>query len=248
MNYKLGLLPHTSRESDIALTSVYKAQTSLPGSFGVTGLPWGMLGNERFGDCYFASACHETMAQAYLAGREPHFSEANALTSYARYLGLNGLNELNERTDQGTDARAGAEYRRKTGVLDAGGAAHHIGAYTFINEPDYELVKSAVYDFGAACVCIEAPESIYKGFEEGVWDYVKGSKIVGGHAVSGVAVNSDGELVIVTWGGEVRLTEAFLEQYMQTTVVYISGSDLNGEGKTINGLDREALKKLLPSF
>lgn len=247
MAYQLGLLPHTPQKTDIGLSSVYTAQSSLPSSFGVTGLEWGMLGNERFGDCYWASAAHETMAQAHLSGRDPSFSEANTLTSYARYLGLKSLNELNEQTDQGTDAREGAQFRKQIGLLDANGAAHHIGAYTFIEKPDYEMVKSAVYDFEAVCVCIEAPESIYKGFEEGVWDYVKGSPIIGGHAIAGVAVEDD-ELVIITWGGEVKLTEAFLEQYMQTTVVYVSGSALHGEGKTIDGLDREALKKLLPSF
>lgn len=247
MTHKLGLRPHTPSERDIKLTSVYQAKTSLPSTFGATGLEWGMLGNDTFGDCYWASAAHEVMAEATQAGRNPQFETENVLESYAKYLKLKSVSDLNEETDQGTDAREGAAFRKENGVEDSHGHGHRIGAYTFVEERDYNLIKSAVYDFEGVTVCVELPESAEERFETGIWDYVKGSPIAGGHAIAGVNVKDD-ELYIVSWGKEVKMTEAFIEHYLQTVVVYVSGSTLNGEGKTVEGLDIEALRSSLASL
>lgn len=251
MAHKLGLKPHTPDERDIKLTEVYKTSSDLPSDFGATGLDWGMLGNDRFGDCYWASAAHEVMAEATQAGRKPVFNEQEVLTSYAEYLGLGSVAALNERTDQGTDAREGAKFRKKSGVKDVRGHGHRIGAYTFIEERDYQTILSAVHDFEGVTVCVELPESAEEAFaraEEGegeyVWDYERGSRILGGHAISGVAAK-DGKLVIVSWGQEVVMTEAFVENYLQCVVVYVSGSVLNGEGKSVTGLDLSALRSKL---
>lgn len=255
MTRLLGLKPHTPSDSDIALASVYQAQASLPSDFGAQGLDWQMLGNDQYGDCYWASAAHEVMAEAHLAGRSPVFATTQVLTSYSKYLGLKSLTELNEQTDQGTDARQGAAFRKEHGVEDANGHGHKIGAYTFIESPDYSLIKSAVYDFEGVTVCVELPESAEEAFRrsemnghgEIVWDYVPGSPIAGGHAIAGVNVKGS-DLYVVSWGQEVLMTEAFIEKYLQTVVVYVSGSTLNGEGKTVTGLNIEALRSALSSL
>lgn len=251
MAHKLGLLPHTPDERDIKLSTVYKARTTLPSNFGVTGLDWQMLGNDEFGDCYEASSAHEAMAEAHPNGRNPVFSKESVLGSYASYLGLSGVSALNERTDQGTDAREGAKFRQKSGIKDIHGVGHKIGAFVLDESKDYQTILSTVYDFGGVTVCVELPKSAEEAFnkaEEGsgeyIWDYVHGSQIAGGHAISGVSVKDD-QLVIVSWGHEVVMTEAFVEQYLQCVVVYVSGAMLNGEAKTPNGLDRPALRKKL---
>lgn len=247
MRLKLGLLPHTPDERDIKLTSVYKATASLPSEFGATGLEWGMLGNDKFGDCYWASAAHEVMAEASQAGRDPRFATNQVLGSYAEYLGLGSIADLNESTDAGTYPRAGAKFRKKVGVKDKNGHGHRIGAYTFIEEPNYDLIKSAIHDFEGVTVCVELPYSAEENFESGVWDYVAGSEIAGGHAIAGTAVRDD-KLIIVSWGQEVEVTEAFIDKYLQCVVVYVSGSVLDGEGKSINGLDISALKEKLAAI
>lgn len=247
MTHKLGLKPHIPDERDIKLLAVYSKQSSLPSNFGATGLQWGMLGNDTFGDCYWASAAHEVMAEAHLAGRNPVFDTEEVLSSYAEYLGLGSVHDLNEQTDEGTDAREGAKFRKQKGVKDTHGHGHHIGAYAFIEEPDYELIKSAVYDFEGVTVCVELPESAEERFNSGLWDYVKGSPVVGGHAIAGTCVK-EGALYIVSWAREIEITEAFLEKYLQCVVVYVSGSTLDGEGKTVTGLDVSALREKLAAF
>jgi hypothetical protein len=248
---KLGLLPHVPDERDIALASVYSPTRELPETFGSRGLDWGMLGNDEFGDCYWASAAHEVMAQAHGAGRSPVFSTEHVLDTYATYLGLYGHQALNESTDQGTDPTSGAKFRRKHGVVDARGdapgAAHRIGAYAFETEPDYQKLLGAIYDFGAITLCFELPRSAEERFESGVWDYVKGSPIEGGHAVAGVARAESGRIVLVSWGQEVEVTEGFLEHYLQVAMAYISGSALK-DGETPAGLDKPALLAALAAL
>lgn len=245
---KLGLLPHQPDERDIALSSVFAPPTELPETFGIRGLDWGMLGNDRFGDCYWASAAHEVMAEAAGAGRHPVFSDEQVLNSYAAYLGLYGGSALNAHNDRGTDARIGAKFRATRGVNDAHASPHRIGAYVFEEAPDYQKLLSAIYTFGAITFCFELPESAEERFETGVWDYVKDSPIAGGHAVAGVARAESGRIVIVSWGQEVEVTEAFIEKYLQVAMAYVSGSVLDGTGHTPEGLDRPALLAALKSL
>jgi hypothetical protein len=239
---KLGLLPHVPEDRDIQLASVYSTTTELPEIFGTRGLDWQMLGNDQWGDCYWASAAHEVMAEAHLAGREPQFSTEGVLSSYAAY---SGVARIVPAADRGTEPRAGAKYRKAKGIADAGGHGHRIGAYVFEERADYKALLSAIYTFGAITLCFELPESAERDFETGVWDYVKGSPILGGHAVAGVARAESGQLVAVSWGQEVEVTEAFVDRYLQVAMAYVSGSVLDGSGESPTGLDRDALRSAL---
>lgn len=249
---KLGLKKHVPDERDLKLASVYSPTRSLPETFGTRGLDWQMLGNDEFGDCYFASAAHEVMAQARLAGRSPAFADQGVLDTYAYFLGLYGAEALNEKTDVGTEPRAGAKFRRHHGVTDAKGTNHRIGAYVFEEEPDYEKLLVALYDFGAVTLCFELPQSADDVFlgQPGpkVWDYVPGSPILGGHAVAGVARAESGQIVAVSWGQEVEITPAFVQHYLQAALVYVSGSVLDGTGHAPDGLNKAALLEALQSL
>lgn len=242
---KRGLLELQPDERDIKLSSVYEAP-DYPQTFGTRGRNWGMLGNDKWGDCYWASAAHEVMAQAYTVGRLPNFDTGNVLDSYAVYLGLYGRQglEANPSKDQGTEPRAGAKARQRQGVNDARARGHRIGAYVFEN--DLSKLLPSLYTFRACTLCLELPQSAEEDFDSGVWDYKPGSPIVGGHAVAGVAAEK-GELIAVSWGQEVRLTNEFLQHYLQTAMFYVSGAVLDGSGKSPTGLDAAALRAALKS-
>jgi hypothetical protein len=243
---KLGLLPHVPQTSDVALSSVWTPPEA-PDNFGTLGLEWGMLGNDRFGDCYWASAAHEQIAQRAAVGAHPQFSEKTVLNAYATYLGTYGYQALEanpEALDRGTEPRAGAKYRRDNGIEDVTGRSHWIGAYAFESDP--EKVLSLTYALEAATLCFALPQSAEDAFdaEEPVWDVEPGSKIVGGHAVAAVGAK-DGKLVGVSWGKEVTITDAFLAKYLQTTVIYFSRATLDSTGKTPLGLDKSKLVQLV---
>lgn len=250
---KPGLLPLEPDERDIALSSVYtpSAFSSLPATFGARGLEWGMLGNEKYGDCYWASAAHEVMAEAHLAGRSPFFNEVGVLRTYAEYLGLSSWNpgsgypSIPPSLDQGTEPREGAKFRKHQGVRDAEGRAHRIGVYVFEETPDYERLLSAIWTFGAITLCFNLPQSAEEQFESGLWSVERNSPILGGHAVAGIARASGNYLVGVSGGKEILITEAFTSNYLQCAMIYISGSLLDDSGRTPAGLDKPALLKAL---
>jgi hypothetical protein len=241
MTRKLGLRDYVESDADLKVADFYASapveQVNVPSA------PFGMFGNDQFGDCYWASAANEVLAEAYQAGRAPQFDTESVLSSYAAYLGVEPT-QLRQH-DQGTDARKGAKWRAQYGVNDTNGHGHKIGAYAFITVPDPALIKSAVRDFEGVTVCVNLPESAERDLN--VWDYVAGSPILGGHAIAGVGVEYE-DLVVISWGHKIPVTDAFIEKYLQCVVCYISGSTLNDEGKTVRGLDKPGLRRALDNI
>lgn len=246
---KLGLRDHVPQPTDVQLSSVWSpaADSALPAAGGVRGLNWGMLGNDQYGDCYWASAAHEVMAEAHLAGRSPSFDTESVLASYADYLGVSPT-QL-EQHDQGTDAREGARFRREHGVFDVGRKGHHIGAYAFENDP--AKLPALISALEGCTVCVELTAACEQEFNvaeqedrDFEWDAAcLRSNVVGGHAISGVFYDERG-IGVVSWGREGIIAPEYLDRFMQTTVVYFSGSTLKG-GHTPQGLDRAKLLQIV---
>lgn len=244
---KLGLRDHVPQTTDVQLSDVWEAPLDSQSSGGVRGLDWQMFGNDRYGDCYWASAAHEVMAEAHLAGRTPQFSVDNVLASYAAYLGV-APTQL-EQYDRGTDAREGARFRREHGVQDATGHGHRIGAYAF--EYDYTKLPALISALEGCTVCVELTDSCEQEFQAAEQDgrdfewnaaCVSGN-VVGGHAISGVFWDQRG-VGVVSWGREGIISPEYLDKFMQTTVVYFSGSVLKG-GQSPRGLDKAKLLQLV---
>lgn len=252
MTYSLGLHDYKPSARDIRTEDFWAPTKAASPEYGVLGLDWGMLGNDLFGDCYWASAAHELMAQRNdVAGKAPVFSTESVLSTYCKYLGIQ-RDQLNAKTDQGTDPRKGAKIRTQFGIADdaewenhyeePGAGGHRIGAYAFIQEASYTKLLQAVEAFEAITLCIDCPQSAQENTK--VWDYVPGSPIDGGHAIAGVAIR-DGSLVVISWGFEIEVTPAFIAHYFQTAMVYLSGAELAKDGTTPAGVNRPALRKIL---
>lgn len=235
---KLGLNTYRPDERDIPLDAVYQPprlpEDPSASPFGVRGLDWGVLGNDEFGDCFWAAAAHETMTWAYLAGRRRNFVSGGVLRSYADYL---GVDEVTEANDEGTYPDSGARFRRKYGVLDGNGTPARAGAYAFITKPSDQLIRGALYDFGAVNLCVDFPASAWGA---DTWDYVEGAQIDGGHSVALTGVAETGNYVAVSWGREYEVTPAFIENYLQCVIVFFSASLLL-HGLAPDGLDKRSL-------
>lgn len=249
---KKGLRDFTPQPTDIAVGAVWTPQDT-PDTGGIRGLPWGMLGNDRWGDCYWASAAHEFMAIRSKSNHYPPFKTAGVLDAYGTYLGLYGQKglEANPAADRGTDAREGARYRRDRGVPDAGGHDHYIGAYAF--ETDPRQLPSLIDALGGVTVCVELTDECETAFgiaeeqgEEFIWDIGGDTNIAGGHAIAGTYWTPGG-IGVVSWGREGIITWDYLERYMQTTVVYFSRAMLADNGETPAGLDKAKLVELVKS-
>jgi hypothetical protein len=225
MTFRLGKKPARAGAVRLRLTSYTNAAAlpPLPARFGHDGNidpdAWGMLANDRYGDCVFAGAAHETMLLVGEAGGGVTFTDANVLADYAA---VTGFDPAKPDTDQGADVQEAAAYRRKTGIVDAHGDRHKIAAYLALEPGNLQHLFLASYLFGAVGIGLQLPASALLQTEQGLaWDVVAETTIAGGHYVPLVGRQVDG-LHVVSWGAIQRMTEAFLTQYCDEAVAYVS--------------------------
>lgn len=217
----------------------------LPRTFGhedlIAPTAWGMLGNDEVGCCVFSGAAHEHMLLTR-EGDVPDatFTTANVLSDYSA---VTGYNPNDPNTDQGTDMGVAAAYRRKTGIIDAKGRRHKIGAYLALEPGDQHELFLAVYLFGAAGIGIEVPSSAMDQFNKHkTWDVVTGSSIEGGHYIPLIAKRTN--LNVVTWGRLQPMTTRFLTKYNDESIAIVSEEILT-KGKSPEGFDRGGLMAAL---
>jgi hypothetical protein len=225
MTMKLGKKPARAGAVRLKLSSYTNAAAlpPLPACFGHDGNigadAWGMLANDRYGDCVFAGAAHETMLLVGEAGGIATFTDTNVLADYAA---VTGFDPAKPETDQGTDMQEAAAYRRNTGIVDAHGDRHKIAAYLALEPGNLQHLFLATYLFGAVGIGLQLPASALLQTAQGLaWDVVANATIDGGHYVPLVGRQADG-LHVVSWGAIQRMTEAFLKQYCDEAVAYVS--------------------------
>lgn len=250
MTYKLGKKPARAGAVTFALARYADAAAlpPLPATFGHDGLigrtGWRMLGNDRYGDCVWAGAAHETMMLAREAGNTVTFTDADVLGDYAA---ATGFDPNKPQTDQGTDLAAAADYRRKTGVRDATGKRHVIAAYLALEPGNLTHLYAAAYLFGAVGIGLDLPQSAFDQTDRGQpWDVVAQSPNAGGHYVPLVGRGADG-LHVVTWGALQAMSEAFLKSYCDEAIAFVSRECLVAQ-KSPEGFDYAALLRDLAAL
>lgn len=206
---------------------------------------WQILGNDQYGDCVFAGAAHETMMLAREAKKTVPFNTAAVLSDYSAVTGFK-ISDPN--SDNGTDVQEAAKYRQTTGILDSNGDRHKIAAYLALDPGNVTHIYQAMYLFGAVGIGIQIPSSAMDQNDKGqVWSPVKGSSNEGGHYVPGVGRNSKGNIVVVTWGALQAMTPAFLAEYCDEAVAYVSEECLV-EQKSPEGFDYATLLRDLAAL
>jgi len=206
---------------------------------------WGMFGNDKFGDCVWAGAAHETMLWHSEVGTSVQFDDKSVL---ANYTAVTGFNPSDPNTDEGTDMQLAASYRRQTGLLDATGDRHQILAYVAITPKDIDALVRAVYLFGAVGVGIEFPRTALPQFDNGLpWSVVPNARLDGGHYVSCVGRNEVGNLLVVTWGKIQEMTPEFFTTYNDENCVYLS-LDMIRNNVSPDNIDLESLQRDLAAL
>lgn len=246
---KLGKKPARPGAVRLAMSQVVRADKlpTPPATFGHDGLVqyagWGVLGNDRWGDCYWAGAAHEHMLWTRAgAGPAAAFSEQGVLSDYSAETGFAGTPE----TDDGTDLQQGAAYRQKTGIVDASGQRHRIAAYMSLKVGDWDELMLAAWLFGAVGVGVNYPSSADDQFDAfQPWDYVNGVNTQGGHYVPVFGRNHAGCATLVTWGRTQTMTREFYEHYNDESVVYFCPEYVDKNKLSPEGFDAVALGRYL---
>lgn len=245
MTLHLGKLPARPEAVSFKFASFanLSALPTPPTKFGhaPAGYAWQMLGNDRFGDCVFAGAAHETMLWNLEASSTAVFDDTSVLSDYSA---VTGFNPNDPNSDQGTDMQVAASYRRKTGVVDSTGKRHMVDAYLALTPGNKVEMKQAIYLFSNVGIGIKFPASAMAQFNAGkAWTVVSSSPIEGGHYVPAVGYDSR-YVYVVTWGKLQKMAWSFFNKYCDEAIVYLSAEFLSG-GKSLEGFDAGALAAAL---
>lgn len=246
---RLGKNPYVPDSRDITFAAVKAAAATPlpvpPARFGHGGAfrDWGMLANDRLGDCVPADALHATMlwtklgdpATAVFTDKE---AEA-AYTLFARY------DPADPSTDQGTNMREAMSAWKYYGIRDAAGKQHQIGAYISVNPKDVTELMEAVYVFGWAHIGFQFPAYAFDQFRQGrIWDVQSAGNqaIEGGHCVGATGRTSSLNLNMgmISWGKRQGMSAAFYEKYNDETWVTVSEDELRA-GRNERGFDLTGL-------
>ena len=250
MRLKLGKLPASPHSSDFEFKAYRTTDLPVvPDKFGfdhavATG-GWGMLGNGDYGDCVWAGAAHEHMLLTAVQSSErpspttAAFTDTGVLSDYAA---VTGFDLLTGAGDNGTNVHDAMAYRRSTGILDAAGERHKIGAYLSLEPGNMVEVFEALYLFGAVGIGFEFPNTAMDQFNARQrWKIVAGATVEGGHYVPVVSKQGTFSVKVVTWGRLQTMTQPFYKKYCDEAWAYVAPDQLDDHGLSARGFDVAAL-------
>lgn len=199
---------------------------------------WGMLGNDRAGDCTAAGAAHQAMCTVFNGQHQAiTFNDNQAITMYEA---ISGYNPADPDSDVGATLQDALGYWRTTGVGD-----HKILAFAQIDHTDLALVQACIALFGGVYCGFNVPQSAIDQFNSGTaWTVPtkgKASQIVGGHCVPILGYDPTG-FKAVTWAQTQTMTTAFFKRYFDEVWVAFSAEWLSRTASmSPQGLDVEQL-------
>jgi hypothetical protein len=230
---KLGKLPHRVDVRDLHLTQyldTFGVAPHIPKRFGIaSAFPrkgWGMLGNDEYGDCVWASPGHSHMAMA-LVNRGEHisFRTEDILEAYGV---VTGFDPVTGSGDNGTYIRDAMKFRQKDGIIDSVGDFHKIEAYVSIEAGNWDQMRVALRVFECVEIGFEFPDSAMDQFDKGqTWQPVSGATIEGGHDVPILGMPDEDVANCITWGEKHAMSREFYEAYCDEAWAFVTKDSLN---------------------
>lgn len=198
---------------------------------------WGMMDNDKIGDCTCAAAGHLIMEWTDDNGNMYTPPDADIIAAYAAITGYNPQTGQNDNGAQETDV---LNYWRNTGISN-----HKIFAYAALEPNNHNHVMISTFLFGGCYIGLSLPVTAQK---QNVWSVPPGGArgqgapgSWGGHAVCVVGYDSHG-LTVITWGATKRMTWSFWDAYCDEAYAIIS-TDFASQQTSPSGFDFAALQQ-----
>ena len=251
MRYKRGKKPASGGVA-LAFATIFDPSKLPPvpmefGHYAQIGTQWGMLANDKVGDCVICDAAHQTMLWSRIAERPlVYFNNGAVLADYSAVAGFDPRDPDN--TDNGTDMSQMASYRRNIGVQDAYGGRHKVDAYVSLDAGNADELAAAAYFFGAASVGVWLPDAAEDQFDNHQpWTVQPGPRPEDGHCITCVGRKANGNFVFVTWGGLAEVTPNFIAAYMDEGICFLS-SEMLIKNASVEGFDVARLQEFLAAL
>jgi len=199
---------------------------------------WGMMLNDKIGDCTCAAAAHLIQDWTSNDDTEVTLSDDDVLKAYEA---VSGYDPKTGDNDNGAVEIDVLNYWRKTGI-----GAHKFDAYVALEPKNHEHIRDSIHLFGGCYVGLALPVSAQT---QRTWTVPPGGTSGrgapgswGGHAVILTGYNPR-RVTCITWGEEKQMTWGFIDAYMDEAYALLSIDDwLHGDRKAPNGLDLETLR------
>jgi hypothetical protein len=201
------------------------------------GFSWGMLANDRVGDCVIAMMLHSIEEFHLDAGTPvPAFTDADAIKLYSE---ITGYDPSDPNSDQGTNEDSAMTYWRQPGLRTSDGVDHTIVATVAVDASNLTECRIAIDEFVALQIGIALPITA-QGQKE--WTLVGDGRTGhsapgswGGHGIPYREYDPD-TFKCVTWGAELLLTVPFHEAYAQEAHVVVTREMLDKTGVGPSGV------------
>jgi hypothetical protein len=195
------------------------------------GFQWGMLANDKLGDCVIAMMLHSIEDFHLDAGTPvPAFTDQDAISMYSA---ITGYNPNDPSSDRGTNERTAMRYWEHPGLKTSDGATHKIVATVAVDASNLNQCRIAIDEFVALQIGIALPITA-QGQQE--WTVVGDGKTGnsapgswGGHGIPYREYDAE-TFKCVTWGAELLLTVPFHQDYAQEAHVIVTQEMLNKQG------------------
>jgi hypothetical protein len=180
------------------------------------GFQWGMLANDRLGDCVIAMMLHSIEDFHLDAGTPvPAFTDADAINIYSA---ITGYNPNDPNSDQGTNETTAMAYWHSPGLRTSDGVDHQIVATVAVDPSNLNECRIAIDEFVDLQIAIALPQTAQGQTE---WTVVGNGRTGpsapgswGGHGIPYREYDAE-TFKCVTWGAELLLTVPFHEAYAQ---------------------------------
>lgn len=198
------------------------------------GLTWGMMGNDRLGDCTCAAAGHQVMSWTDQELRLAVPSDADVLDLYSR---------VNNGVDAGATCIDVLNEWRRNGL-----GSHRIAAYAAINPHDPLEVRTATWLFGGLYLGVALPLSAQSQGEWAIPAQPTASTAPGswgGHCVPALGWDETG-IWVITWGQPMHVSNDFFGAYCDEAYAVLPKDDWLGDVPGFNLAQLQADLAALP--
>lgn len=197
---------------------------------------WGMLLNDKLGDCVAAGALHgQQLIDKAGKGIDTSFVDNDALVMYEK---VGGYVPGEPNTDQGAQLIDGLHYWNNPGLGVGQYKNDAYAEFSLTGTQGIAMLQQVIADFGVAYLGLQVPQSAMQQFDAGQpWTVVPRSPIEGGHCVPGVDYDQGG-LWIVTWAARTYVTWPFVVKYFAEAWSVTSADLVKAVGGSIaTGID-----------
>jgi len=192
--------------------------------------PWGMDGNDQYGDCGVAGINHGFMATATISAETETFPTADQVVSY--YLNYTGGQD---------DGVVLSAFLAKVRQFSDGFYGHTISGYAPVAVHDVPTLNFAIWAYGFAYTGVKVTQAMMDGFQAGKpWELGDTrSPVLGGHCVPIVGYDSR-YLYAVTWGQVQPISYSAWHYISDEAWAVITGEFVSKGGDT-RGVSLDAL-------